>query len=127
MRTILLVDDSRVVREVMKVYLITSDHVVLEASNGLEALTLARQRRPDVVVADLRMPKLDGLALCGALCEPPAIPVIILTSNDSAEAAEQCLRAGARAVLTKPVEPKRLLEAVRRCLTSSPSPAVYQP
>ncbi len=121
MKRILLVDDSRVTRELMKVYLIAKDVELLEAADGAEALARIRERRPDLVLADLRMPQLDGPGLCAAVEADPAtrgIPILILTSNRDAASAQRCLAAGAREVLTKPIQPQPLLEAVQRSLAA---------
>ena len=125
MKTILLVDDSRVTREVLKVYLIPRGVDFLEAVDGADALVRARTRRPDLVVADLRMPKLDGPGLCAAMRADRAlrdVPVIILTGVRDAESAKRCLEAGAREVLLKPIQPGPLLESVSRYLDARPSP-----
>ncbi len=126
MRTILLVDDSRVTRELMKVYLIARGVSLVEAADGLEALERIRAQRPDLVLADLRMPKLDGPGLCQRLQADPAtrsIPVLILTSDKDSASARRCLEAGAREVLTKPIQPQPLLQAVERSIgTPAASP-----
>lgn len=117
MKTILLVDDSRATREVIKVYLIARDVTVVEAPDGLEALAAARAAPPDLVLADMRMPKLDGCGLCEAMAgdaRTRAVPVVILTSNRDEETVRRCRAAGAREVLHKPIQPQPLLEAVNR-------------
>ena len=121
MPKILLVDDSLVTREVMKVYLVSPDVLLFDASNGEQAMELIRREKPDLVLADMRMPRLDGPGLCRALQTDPdrslaAIPVVILTSSRDAESRQTCLSAGAREVLTKPVQPVDLLAAVNRQL-----------
>ncbi len=120
---ILLVDDSRVTREVTKVFLVRSQVKLLEARNGEEALKLIREERPDVVVADLQMPRMDGIGLCGALAADPLlrdIPVLILTSKSDPATRQRCLTAGAREVLTKPVQPTALTSSIRRELPTWP-------
>ncbi len=117
MKTVLLVDDSRVTREVIKVYLIARDVRLVEACDGIEALQRVREDHPDLVLADIRMPRLDGFDLCRALQSDPAtkgIPVLILTSNADPATVERCHEAGAREVLRKPIQPRPLLDAVRR-------------
>ncbi len=117
MKTILLVDDSKVTRELLKVYLIVKDVRVLDARDGIEALEIARAERPDLILCDLRMPRLDGPGLCRALEAEPAlrdIPVIILTSNRDDESLRLCREAGARDVLLKPIGPHILHDAVQR-------------
>ncbi len=119
MTTILIVDDSRVTREVLKVYLIAKDVTLVEAADGAEALEKARRAPPDLVVADMRMPKLDGCGLCSALREDlrtREVPVVILTSNRDDETVRRCRAAGAREILQKPIQPQPLLEAVNRHL-----------
>lgn len=121
MKTVLIVDDTRVVREIIKVFLIGSQFEVIEAADGIDALARVQQAvpPPDVVVADLRMPRLDGLALCTALKANPrtkAIPVIILTSDPALDQAQRCREAGAFEVLTKPVMPPVLIKAISNAL-----------
>jgi CheY-like chemotaxis protein len=118
---ILIVDDSRVTREVTKVYLIAKDVSILEARQGEDALKVARESKPDLIVADLQMPKLDGAGLCRALQTETAlavIPVIILTSNSDLLSRERCISAGAREVLNKPVQPSELIASINRQLGS---------
>lgn len=81
---ILLVDDDRKMLEVMRRYLENHDFSVIFTDNGSEALMLARDSRPDLVVADVELPGLDGFALCKALKGSPAtarIPVIIISGG----------------------------------------------
>lgn len=119
MSTILLVDDSRVSREVLKVFLIGKNVTVLEAVDGVEAMKIVHEHHPDLVVADLRMPRLDGCGLCDQIradARTRATPVLILTGTADAATVERCRAAGAREVLRKPIQPKALLEAVDRHL-----------
>ncbi len=121
MKRILLVDDSRVTRELIKVYLIARDVELQEAADGAEALRMIRMSPPDLVLADLRMPRLDGYGLCEALqadARLRKVPVLILTSSRDAEAEARLRRAGARAVLQKPIQPQPLQDAIHRHLLS---------
>jgi CheY-like chemotaxis protein len=116
-KTILLVNDSKVTLELIKVYLIVKDVRVLDARDGIEALAIARVERPDLILSDLRMPRLDGLGLCRELRADLAlrdIPVIILSSIRDKETLRLCRDAGARGVLLKPIGPHELHEAVQR-------------
>ena len=127
MKTILLVDDSRVTREVLKVYLVAKDIVVVDAVDGAEALAKVRAARPDLVLADLRMPKLDGCGLCEALRADPRtrdVPVVILTSDRDPETARRCRAAGAREVLQKPIQPQPLLDAIHRHVAPPGAPVL---
>ncbi len=122
MKRILLVDDSRVTRELIKVYLIAKDVELQEAEDGAEALRMIRTSPPDLVLADLRMPRLDGYGLCQALQADPRlrkVPVLILTSNRDAEAERRLKAVGARQVLQKPIQPQPLQEAIHRHLLAT--------
>lgn len=122
MSTILLVDDSRVSREVLKVFLIGKNVTVLEAQDGLDAMKAIHEHHPDLVIADLRMPKLDGCGLAEAVRADPrtrSTPLVILTGTADAETMARCRAAGAREVLTKPIQPAALLAAVGRHLPAT--------
>ena len=121
MKRILLVDDSRVTRELIKVYLIAKDVELQEAPDGAEALRMIRARPPDLVLADLRMPRLDGFELCQALQADPKlrkVPVLILTSSRDVGMEERLKGAGALQVLQKPIQPQPLQDAIQRHILS---------
>lgn len=119
MNTILIVDDSRVSREVIKVFLIGSRARVLEASDGRQALTVMHEHQPDLVIADLEMPELDGIGLCEAIRADARLtrtPVLVLSGSATADQKRRCRAAGALEVLSKPIQPQSLLAAVDRHL-----------
>jgi DNA-binding NarL/FixJ family response regulator len=114
---VLLVDDQRLVRAGFRSILdgeadIT---VVAEAADGREALQAAHEHHPDVVLMDIRMPVLDGLAATRHLLEDPGVQtkVVILTTFDLDEDVYGALRAGASGFLVKDTEPEELIHAVR--------------
>jgi signal transduction histidine kinase/CheY-like chemotaxis protein/AraC-like DNA-binding protein len=116
--TVLLVDDNPDVRAYVRSVLAPQFHV-LEAGDGKAGLALAREALPDLIVADVMMPELDGLGLGRALKSDPmtdAIPVILLTAR--AESADQIagLEAGADAYLMKPFDPGVLTACVANLL-----------
>ena len=117
---VLVADDQRVVREglVLLLELLGGIEVVGAASDGEQAVALAAGLRPDAVLMDLRMPRLDGVAATRRLRErDPAIRVIALTTYDDEHSVMEALRAGARGYLTKDAgaeEIRRALEAVVR-------------
>jgi len=116
-RKILLVDDYRVIRELLKIYLSASQSTVLEASNGEEALVMIRQHHPDLVIADMQMPKVSGLQLCEQMKADPLleqIPVVILTGTLDPRTIDACRAAGACEVLQKPIAPAALLQTIER-------------
>lgn len=114
----LIVDDQALVRAGFRLVLETQPDldVVGEASDGTEAARLARHLSPDVVLMDIRMPRLDGLAatrLITALDTPRPVRVVILTTYDLDEYVFDALAAGASGFLLKDVRPEDLVHGVR--------------
>jgi DNA-binding NarL/FixJ family response regulator len=113
---VLLVDDQALFREGLNTLLsIHSDiEIVGEANNGEEAIQMAAQTSPDVVLMDLRMPVLDGVAATRRLVQTqPNSRVIVLTTFDDDEHIFEGLRAGAVGYLLKDVSSSKLVEAIR--------------
>ncbi|MEV0696198.1 response regulator transcription factor [Streptomyces sp. NPDC050388] len=115
---VLLADDQALLRGTFRMLFEAAEDMeaVGEAANGREAVELARARRPDVVLMDIRMPELDGLAatrLIGGAEELAAVKVLILTTFEDDEYVAEALRAGASGFLGKGARPEELLEAVR--------------
>ncbi|MEV6649843.1 response regulator transcription factor [Streptomyces sp. NPDC051219] len=115
---VLLADDQALLRSAFKV-LVDSEpdmEVVGEASDGAEAVLLARSERADVVLMDIRMPGTDGLAATRLISADPALAdvrVVMLTTFEVDEYVVQSLRAGASGFLGKGAEPEELLGAIR--------------
>ena len=108
--TILIVDDHVEIREQLRRDL-EAQYCVLEAVDGIDALAQARARLPDLIVADVSMPRLDGYALCAELRGDPeleGLPVILLTARAGIEDRLTGLRAAADDYLTKPFDPREL-------------------
>ena len=115
---IVLADDQNLVRAGFRSILDGEDdlRVVAEAANGVEAVRLAAEHRPEVVLMDIRMPELDGLEATkriGADARLGAVRVIILTTFDLDDYVYGALRAGASGFLVKDTEPAELIHAVR--------------
>ena len=113
---ILLVDDQPLFREGLATLLNIHDDITIigEANNGQEAIDQAVALRPDVVLMDVRMPVLDGVAATRILQqEQPHLPVIILTTFDDDEYVFEGLRAGAVGYLLKDVSSQKLIEAIK--------------
>ena len=113
---VLIADDQRVVREglSMLVALIDDVEVVGAAGDGAEAVHLAETHRPDVILMDLRMPDLDGIAATAQLRERlPAARVLVLTTYADEDAIVPALRAGAKGYLTKDASAEQIEAAVR--------------
>jgi two-component system sensor histidine kinase/response regulator len=119
MTTLLLVDDSRVSRTVLKVFLVGRAVKVLEAENGVEALRMIREHHPDLVISDYEMPEMDGLALCEAVRSDPKLrgtKLLVLSGTATAEQGLRCCAAGALEVLAKPIQPPQLVAVLDRYL-----------
>ncbi len=113
---VLLVDDQPLLRMGFRLILEGENdmHIVGEAADGLEALTQAAALAPDVVLMDVRMPKMDGLEATERIAKQyPDTKIIILTTFDLDEYAFSGLQAGASAFLLKDVAPEELVSAVR--------------
>lgn len=115
---VLLADDQPAIRTGFRFFLEAQPDIVVvgEATDGEEAVTLARTLRPDVVLLDIRMPRLDGLAVTRLLAGPGVtdpIPVVIVTTFDLDEYVYGALDAGATGFVLKNAGPTLLAEAVR--------------
>jgi ligand-binding sensor domain-containing protein/signal transduction histidine kinase/CheY-like chemotaxis protein/AraC-like DNA-binding protein len=115
---ILLVEDNLAMRNHLK-YMLASIFEIIEAANGAEALKIAPDMQPMVVITDMVMPVMDGLEFCRTLKNNPEtshIPVIILTSHDNEESELSGYYAGADIYLTKPVRKEVLLQVILNIL-----------
>ncbi|MEU8132431.1 response regulator transcription factor [Streptodolium elevatio] len=115
---VLLADDQRLVRAGFRSILEDEDDVTIvgEASDGEQAVALAREHRPDVLLMDIRMPGVDGLEAARRIAADPALAdvrVVILTTFDLDDYIYGALRAGATGFLVKDTEPEELIQAVR--------------
>jgi DNA-binding NarL/FixJ family response regulator len=115
---VLLADDQAVVRRGLRTILESEPDIEVagEAADGVEAVALARRRNVDLVVMDVRMPRMDGLAATRLLAHPAdgkAIDVLVVTTFDHDEVVFAALRAGAAGFLLKSAEPDAMVDAVR--------------
>lgn len=110
---VLIVDDEEGIRVLCRVNLELGGYEVLEASDGVEALEVARSQRPDLIFLDVMMPRMDGWEVLGHLKEDPvtaSIPVVLLTARTSEEDQMKAWGEGVLEYLSKPFNPQLLVE-----------------
>jgi DNA-binding response OmpR family regulator len=115
MTTILIVDDEPPILDLVRFTLEDAEVRVVEASDGVEALALARRLRPDLILLDVHMPRLDGLEACRQIRRDPALaqtPIVMLTAAGQEADRVRGREAGADEYLTKPFSPLALLALV---------------
>jgi len=119
-KTVLVVDDDVKTVELVKVYLNRDGYRVLTAYDGVEALRVARESNPDLVVLDLMLPDVDGLEVCRTLRHESDVPIIMLTARTTDQDKLTGLDSGADDYVTKPFSPKELAARVRAVLRRLP-------
>ncbi len=119
-KRILVVDDDVKTVELVKLYLNRDGYKVLAAYDGVEALQLARESRPDLIVLDLMLPGMDGLEVCRTLRNESDVPIIMLTARTTDEDKLTGLGLGADDYVSKPFSPRELAARVRAVLRRLP-------
>ena len=116
-KTILSVDDSASIRQMVKLTLSGAGYDVIQANDGAEGLEKAKGAKVDMVMTDLNMPVMNGLALIKELRKLPAyqgIPILFLTTESDAALKSEAKAAGATGWITKPFKPEQLLSVVAK-------------
>ncbi len=115
-KTILIVDDAPTMRQMVNFTLKTAGHAVEEAGDGQEALDkVTKGLKPNLVITDLNMPKMDGISLIKALRALPALkftPILMLTTESMESTKKEGKEAGATGWIVKPFTPEQLLKVV---------------
>jgi two-component system, NtrC family, nitrogen regulation response regulator NtrX len=120
MRKILVVDDERAIRNVLKEILTDEGFTIEEAADGFEAINLFKVNNYEAVLCDIKMPKIDGLEfLEKARLEKPDTPIIIISGNNQLDMAVEAVRKGAFDYISKPPDLNRLLITVRNAVEKS--------
>ena len=119
-KRVLVVDDDVKTVELVKLYLNRDGYRVLTAFDGVEALRLARESRPDLIVLDLMLPGIDGLEVCHTLRQESDVPIIMLTAKTTDQDKLEGLDLGADDYVTKPFSPRELAARVRAVLRRLP-------
>ena len=119
-KKVLVVDDDVKTVDLVKLYLERDGYQVLTAYDGVEALRLARENYPDLIVLDLMLPDIDGLEVCRTLRHESDVPIIMLTARTTDQDKLMGLDLGADDYVTKPFSPKELAARVRAVLRRLP-------
>ena len=122
-KRILIADDESSVRSLLK-RILSGNYVVFEASNGEEALDVAHREKPDLILMDIMMPKLDGIGACTLIKNDPVtqtIPVIMVTARWQPLDQEYAKDMGADGYLVKPFDTKELMDMTEKFLMSTKS------
>lgn len=116
-KTILTVDDSRTMRDMLQLALADAGYRVIQAVDGIDGLETLSAEGADVVITDINMPRLDGFGFIEGVRADPrhrATPVLVLTTESDAAKKQRAREAGATGWIVKPFDPVKLIEAVRR-------------
>jgi two-component system chemotaxis response regulator CheY len=116
-KTILIVDDSASVRQVVSIALKGAGYEVLTGVDGKDALTQLNGQRIHLIISDVNMPNMDGITFVAEAKKLPAYkftPIIMLTTESQEEKKKQAQAAGAKAWVTKPFQPAQMLAAVSK-------------
>ena len=119
-KKVLVVDDDVKTVELVRLYLAREGYEVLTGYDGAEALRLARESYPDLIVLDLMLPDIDGLEVCRTLRRESDVPIIMLTARTTDQDKLTGLDLGADDYITKPFSPKELAARVRAVLRRLP-------
>lgn len=120
--TILIIDDDPTMVDVLRRRLKQQHFKVIDAPSGHDGLALARERRPSLVVLDLRLPDIDGLGVCELMADDPQtcqIPVIILSGMERPDIIRRSRAAGCQYFVRKPYDPNALLLLIRSAIDES--------
>ncbi|TNC05780.1 response regulator [Methylobacterium terricola] len=117
MATVLAVDDSMSIRQMIKVVLGPAGHTIIEAEDGADGLAKAKSGAPHLVITDLNMPVMNGLEMIKTLRTMPAltgVPILFLSTESDEGIKQQAKAAGATGWITKPFKPEQLLAVVSK-------------
>ena len=119
MKKVLVVDDEVFIRKMIAARLKMADVAVIEAENGMEAMDKAADERPDLIVMDVMMPKMDGFQACEGIRSNPeisGIPILMLTARGEMMDMERAMALGIIEYIAKPFSPKELVEKIVKIL-----------
>ncbi|MCU4862407.1 response regulator transcription factor [Bacillus cereus] len=126
-RTILIVEDEDILREIMKDYLLNEGYNVLEAIDGKEALSIFEEHEVHLIILDIMLPELDGWTVCRRIRKKSNVPIIMLMARVDEDDTLLGFELGADDYVTKPYSPPILLARAKRLMESRYSSAVNVP
>ena len=112
-KTILIVDDEKMILNLLSCNLIKEGYNVIEAKDGLEAVNMAQEKKPDLILLDIMLPKLDGLSVCKRIKNMMNVPILMVTAKDDELDKIVGLELGADDYITKPFSISELLARVK--------------
>jgi two-component system, OmpR family, response regulator len=113
---ILVVDDDQNIRELANLYLLKAGYITTEACDGEEALSIVETKKPDLVILDIMMPKMDGWELCRRLKAQYELPILMLTAKGETQQKLKGFQLGTDDYLVKPFEPLEMVARVNALL-----------
>jgi len=116
-KTILTVDDSRTMRDMLRMALVDAGFNVVQAEDGVHGLEVLQGETPDVIITDINMPRMDGYGFIeGVRADPKhrAVPILVLSTESSPEKKMRARDAGATGWIVKPFNSEKLVDAIRR-------------
>jgi two-component system KDP operon response regulator KdpE len=117
---VMVVDDDPQIRRVLRTALVAQGYEAIDARNGEEAIERLGEEKPDLIILDMNMPRMNGLETCRVIRSTSDVPIIMLTVRDAESDKIQALDAGADDYVTKPFSSPELLARIRAALRRSP-------
>ena len=112
-KTILIVDDEKMILNLLSCNLIKEGYNVIEATDGLQAISMAQEKKPDLILLDVMLPKIDGLSVCKRVKNMMNVPILMVTARDEELDKILGLELGADDYITKPFSIRELLARVK--------------
>lgn len=119
MKTVLTVDDSRVMREMLRLALSGAGYSVVQAEDGQHGLEVLRESSVDAIITDINMPRLDGDGFIEGVrsdAQYRAVPILVLSTESDADKKQRARAAGATGWIVKPFNTEKLVDALRRVM-----------
>jgi two-component system chemotaxis response regulator CheY len=116
-KTVLTVDDSRTIRDMLRLALAGAGYRVVQAEDGVDGLALLQGECPDAIITDINMPRLDGFGFIEEVRRDPrfsATPILVLTTESDSMMKDRARAAGATGWIVKPFNPEKLTASLRR-------------